>query len=1237
MYLYHLNLQPPTYIRTCAYGSFTRGGMHEVAVARGSSHLQLLRLDGETGRLHSVSTLHLFCTITALSAFRLPGDSQDYLVIGSDSGRISILKWQGGDWRRVHLETFGRSGVRRTVPGEYVASDPRGRAIMIAAVERCKLVYTMNRDPADNTKLTISSPLEAHKSNVITFALVAVDVGYENPLFAALEVDTTTVVEDEESRATSGGDSVAASEPLAKMMLTFYEADLGLNHVTRKCSEPTVFPRANLLCSVPGGADGPGGVLVFGEGALAWHRIGHSPVVAHLPIRQGRPSVDRRPILVVSASPVRSKMGFFFLAHTEEGDLLRVSLDHHSGEQVSAIRINYFDTIPVGSAIQVFRNGFLFLASEWASHRVYQIQALGTDRHLETYQPSAELTNLVVVDQLENYAEITDARLMNLGEEETPQIYAVQGRAHHSTFNIMRQGLHVTEVAASELPAEPTGVWTLKRNLKDAEHAYIVVSFADSTVVLSVGETVEEATGTGFLTNVRTIWAGQLADSSLIQVYPHGVRQVRPNGHINDWQSSPGGAGPSLLVTCAAMNSRQVVIAVERGEGRGERSLVYFETDTTGILLERKSLPELPERITSLALGPVPPTRQRSRFLAVGSADLTVRILSCDPDECLEPLSLQALAANATALLISERLGRTGTEDDEQPQQQQSASADGGLVLEVGLENGVLARLSLDTASGALTDARIRYLGSLPVKLGLALSEAVQGHDDGAPTQRAHFALLALSSRPWLGYRSPSGQAHLAPLSYESLTAVAPFASAQCPAGVVGLKGDSLVILMIESVDDRFTKQSVALEGTPRKLTHHPATNLFAIIESDHRALSPEERVALEASWVGSEGAADLASLEDGGGSETDRQLFTHLAQRGRWNSALRIFGNGGASASYRFTENEALVSLCFISFHDRLNELYLAVGVAKDLSIAPRHSDECAILLFLVDPATPKLTLTHRTALGSAIPSALSAFGGRLLAGVGSVLRLYDIGKRQLLRKCEAKLPFGATTLQSQGWRVFVGDAQASVVLYQYLPTDNRFQLVADDTQPRPVTAILPLDYDTFCVADRLGSIYVLRLPAAVSEDLESEISAGAVSARRGRLFGAPFKLERLAEFYLDDAISWMSKGVLSLGAREVIFYGTISGAMGLLMPFTSREEALLCQNLELALRMEGPATLTGRDHLLYRSYYAPAKSIIDGDLLETFARLPGDRQFYVAQAVDKSPSEVLAKLQDLRITAGV
>ena len=65
------------------------------------------------------------------------------------------------------------------MPGEFLATDPKGRAIMIGAVEKQKFVYILNRD--SNNKLTISSPLEAFKPHVITLDMVGIDVGIENP------------------------------------------------------------------------------------------------------------------------------------------------------------------------------------------------------------------------------------------------------------------------------------------------------------------------------------------------------------------------------------------------------------------------------------------------------------------------------------------------------------------------------------------------------------------------------------------------------------------------------------------------------------------------------------------------------------------------------------------------------------------------------------------------------------------------------------------------------------------------------------------------------------------------------------------------------------------------------------------------------------------------------------------------------------------------------------------------
>ena len=100
-------------------------------------------------------------------------------------------------------------------------------------------VYILNRDAS--ARLTISSPLEAHKSNTIVYHIVGVDVGFENPTFACLEIDY------EESDSDPTGEAASNTS----QSLTFYELDLGLNHVVRKYSEP-LEEHGNFLMSVPG-------------------------------------------------------------------------------------------------------------------------------------------------------------------------------------------------------------------------------------------------------------------------------------------------------------------------------------------------------------------------------------------------------------------------------------------------------------------------------------------------------------------------------------------------------------------------------------------------------------------------------------------------------------------------------------------------------------------------------------------------------------------------------------------------------------------------------------------------------------------------------------------------------------------------------------------------------------------------------------------------------------------------
>ena len=233
----------------------------------------------------------------------------------------------------------------------------------IVAVEKQKLVYVLNRDSA--AKLTISSPLRAHKSNTIIHHMAAVDVGFENPIFACLEVDYSDSDQDPTGEAYNN----------TEKLLVYYELDLGLNHVVRKWSEP-VDPRSNLLVTVPGGVDGPGGVLVCSENYLTWRHQNCTPIRMPIPRRQdpllNNQNKPNKSIIIVSSVVHKLKRGFFFLLQTEEGDLFKLTMEYKTGADgvvgpVENFKIKYFDTVPVAAGLCLLKTGFLFVGSEFGN------------------------------------------------------------------------------------------------------------------------------------------------------------------------------------------------------------------------------------------------------------------------------------------------------------------------------------------------------------------------------------------------------------------------------------------------------------------------------------------------------------------------------------------------------------------------------------------------------------------------------------------------------------------------------------------------------------------------------------------------------------------------------------------------------------------------------------------------------------------------------------------------------
>jgi splicing factor 3B subunit 3 len=400
----------------------------------------------------------------------------------------------------------------------------------LGAIEKQRFVYIMNRDSAN--RLTISSPLEAHKTETILFSMCGVDVGFDNPIFAMIELEYKECDED------PTGEAVHETEK----KLTFYELDLGLNHVVRKWSEP-ISRTANLLLAVPGGDDGPSGVLICGENWVSYKNQGHPEVRTALPRRVDMPM--QRGLLITSATVHKQKGLFFFILQSELGDLYKVTLalNETNRNKVQDVIITVFDSINSATSLCITKTGMMFVGSEFGNHYLLQFQNLGDDENAVvahsvpdeineelgddsisasrvalSFQPSAKLKNLAVTDEIESLACITDMLIEDLAREGTPQIYSLCGRGNRSTLRVLRHGISVTEMAISELPGRPNAVWTVKDEIENENDKYIVVSFNNATLVLSIGENVEEVTDTGFLASVPTIEVVLLADNALLQV-----------------------------------------------------------------------------------------------------------------------------------------------------------------------------------------------------------------------------------------------------------------------------------------------------------------------------------------------------------------------------------------------------------------------------------------------------------------------------------------------------------------------------------------------------------------------------------------------------------------------------------------------------------------------------------------------------------------------------------------------
>ena len=1247
MKLLDLRLKGATAIIQSVAGEFTQAGQHEFVCLKAGGTIEVFRIvvlqeDDEesttTTTLKLVLRVETKSVLRSVAVVRYPGEKRDVVAIGSDSGAIAVLDFQNAQCQILHSVVYGKTGCRRSTPGQYMASDPKGRAVMISAIEKNKLVYVLNRDTEGNP--TIASPLEANRVRTLIFATVGLDNGFENPIFATIETQYPEI------------EDMSTETPCAvDKHLTYYELDLGLNTMTRRWSAK-VLPSACCLAAVPGGSDGPGGVLVGGEDWIEYrHESLKNRIACPIPRRKHHPA--NAGLLVQSIVVHRQKKNkFFALAQSEVGDVYKVTLDVKDST-VTGIEVCLLDTLPVANSLNISKLGMLFCASEFGEHYLYQFdridipdapsnaspESLQEDEMVtkkaselaKTFEPG-KLQNLRKVFTIENHSPTTDILIGELaGNEVSPQIYTLAGRGPHSTMNIMRHGAAVTELAVSDLPGVPGGIFTIADNTAGAEgrnDKYIVVSFADATLVLSIGETVEEVGGeSGFLTDSPTLACSALGnDGALCQVHPVGVRHIH-KGQVKQWHC------PGLKrIEYASANESQVIVALAGGE------LIYFELDPMSGNLTESKKKDMGTDVCCIDVGMIQKGSSRSFFAAVGCRDLTVRIISLDPSSLLVQKSSTALKSRPHSVSL-------------QPMRSEEEVGVSDITLTIGLDDGSSLRASVDSVVGSIsTSPARRFLGARPVAVSSISLES-------SPST------LLLSSRPWICRRSTAGKHVMAPLSYAPLDHGCSFSSDAVQEGIVATAGKTLRILSVDSTgiesggSEAFNTKNVKLRYTPRQMALLSATDgnkrkaLLCVVESDLNEIGLEARKALGIDEFGKNSDAsgndemevdsdDEDKNEENNEDEDENEEDIRdtpirgpvPAEPGRWGSCVRLLDPADSCKTVDTIElnrDEAAFCCATVRFHSKGGESLLAVGTITGMTIDPMKTKESHILLYRVIGGT-KFQLLHRTIVEDGPVMSLSHFQGRLLVGVGKIARLYEMGKRQLLRKCELRgLPTFIKSIQTVGDRAFLGDLMRSIHILRYDVAANQLILVGSDPSPRPIVSQELLDWNTVAVGDKYGNISILRLPRDV------DIGAVDVSGQRAlwdssRESETP-RLEVLCQYHVGEVVTGMTRSALVAGGAESLIYTTVSGRVGALVPFTSRDDVEFYTDLQSELRV-GVQRPTGRDPLSFRSYHAPAMHTIDGDLCEMFSSLRYEEQSKIAEKLDRDVNEIRKKLEDTR-----
>lgn len=385
MFLYHKTIKQTETVIQAISGSFSEPKKSEVVLLK-NSILELLTIDENSLKSIVLIKKEVFSSIKKIQSFRFSGNKKDNIIVTSDSGKLVVLEADvnNNTFTVIHDIAFSKSGSRSIVPSDYIACDPKGRAIMIAALEKTKYVFCFNTDN-ETKQISISSPIEASTNNTVTFDLISIENGYNNPIFAALE--TKLDYSDENNTIYTGK---------LNKIVTIYEMDIGLNQVVKRFSFETdasatkLIPinisqtsinnkkEKNILINDTNQSTQLIGVIICCEGFIIL-KVLNSVLGMKLDttVRLPRDCDDSficflptrleskfKKCIITNQVIFKVEAEVLILLQTDLGDLMKFKVEFADADNILGVVLEYFDSISSSKSLCIMRNGILFSATE---------------------------------------------------------------------------------------------------------------------------------------------------------------------------------------------------------------------------------------------------------------------------------------------------------------------------------------------------------------------------------------------------------------------------------------------------------------------------------------------------------------------------------------------------------------------------------------------------------------------------------------------------------------------------------------------------------------------------------------------------------------------------------------------------------------------------------------------------------------------------------------------------------